>query len=452
MSQWGVEEALFREMVESSVYMTTLLDADGTILYVSQAIENLLGYTVDECVGRNCLDFVHPDSTDLAIRAFTEAATRPGADTDVAGSPIVMAYRHHDGSPVLVEVGSSPQLDHPIVKGVILRSRLVPSHGLLDDYFAKLAAGTPLDQTFSPLVCALTLDLPAGIAGIAYDWNGRGFDRGISAGLPDELLGIGEAAPSDPWCEARRLAIPVFHPTIDDMSPAVRAAAEAAGLFACFAYPVVQPGGTIDGCVVVWRSVAGPPWVSHQLTVDHTLRLAAIAFERNRAESRLLHAATHDPLTGVPNRTSFFERLSQVMAQAVERQETAVLYLDLDGFKDVNDRYGHLVGDQLLVETTVRIHRELREEDLVARLGGDEFAVVCPDIAHPGEAESIANRLIDAIREPFKIGDHAVEVGLSVGIAFDHEGRVIDELLDAADTALRSAKVQGKGRCQREIF
>ncbi|MEZ5141118.1 MAG: GGDEF domain-containing protein [Acidimicrobiales bacterium] len=161
----------------------------------------------------------------------------------------------------------------------------------------------------------------------------------------------------------------------------------------------------------------------------------------------MLHAALHDTLTGIPNRSHFFERLGETMASRDEAAApVAVLYLDLDGFKPVNDTHGHAAGDAVLREVSDRIGGALRPDDIVARLGGDEFAVLCSGVADAREATAIAERLIDAVTRPISLPGADVQVGVSIGVAVDHGARVpAEQLLEAADGALYDAKASGKG-------
>jgi diguanylate cyclase (GGDEF)-like protein/PAS domain S-box-containing protein len=174
--------------------------------------------------------------------------------------------------------------------------------------------------------------------------------------------------------------------------------------------------------------------------------------ERREAEARLVRQALHDPLTGLPNRTLLMDRLRQVLARADRHPElTAVLFIDLDGFKDVNDSLGHDVGDEVLREVGRRLQVNIRPLDTVARLGGDEFVVLCQDLAGEQNVVEISERLACALSEPVAIGTFEVVVTASVGIALAN-GRMPapEDLLREADAAMYGAKTRGKNRC--EIF
>ena len=164
--------------------------------------------------------------------------------------------------------------------------------------------------------------------------------------------------------------------------------------------------------------------------------------ERRRAETKIMHMARHDALTGLPNRTLFRERMEESLTNG---QNLAVLFLDLDHFKAINDTLGHPIGDALLRSVTERLRLAVRGVDTVARLGGDEFAIVQIG-ARPNDAIRLAVHVIEAISQPFDIAGHHVSVGTSVGIAIaPADGNDPDQLLRNADMALYRAKSDGRG-------
>ncbi len=170
--------------------------------------------------------------------------------------------------------------------------------------------------------------------------------------------------------------------------------------------------------------------------------------EQRMAQARISHMAHHDALTGLPNRVLFHERLSEAVERSHRGEPTAVLYLDLDHFKSVNDTLGHPVGDALLRSVTQRLKHHVRETDTVARLGGDEFAIVQSGMNHPQDVTVLAERLINALGEPYEIDGHHVLIGTSIGIAIAPlNGSDPDQILKNADMALYRAKAEGRSRC-----
>jgi diguanylate cyclase (GGDEF)-like protein len=178
-------------------------------------------------------------------------------------------------------------------------------------------------------------------------------------------------------------------------------------------------------------------------TDTHLLgRSIRYAIERKRSELELAHLAMHDSLTGLPNRTVFMDHLEHALARA-ERRETsvAVLFLDLDRFKVINDSLGHEIGDRLLVEVAERLRSLIRPSDVLARFGGDEFLVLCEDLHTESQAMDIAERLSACEVEPFSVDVHELFVGLSIGIAFGSSRATAPEtLIRNADQAMYRAK------------
>jgi diguanylate cyclase (GGDEF)-like protein len=190
-----------------------------------------------------------------------------------------------------------------------------------------------------------------------------------------------------------------------------------------------------------------------------TLAIGLIVFTSRRwretvrdASQAATHRALYDPLSGLPNRILLHERLTDALAKSREHEaRVAVLFIDLDRFKQVNDHFGHAAGDHLLTAVAERLRAAVRTEDLLARLGGDEFVVVCPQVTYTGEAETIAERLLMALAHPFFVKNEELGVSASVGIAFSDntsKGRKesADTLLHDADAAMYRAKSQGPGR------
>jgi diguanylate cyclase (GGDEF)-like protein len=164
--------------------------------------------------------------------------------------------------------------------------------------------------------------------------------------------------------------------------------------------------------------------------------------ERRQAEAKIMHMARHDALTGLPNRVLFRDKMEQALGRG---ERLAVMFLDLDRFKGVNDSLGHSVGDALLCAVTERLQRVVRGVDTVARLGGDEFAIVQSQ-ARPNEAGELAAKVIEALLEPFEVHGHQVIIGTSIGIAMAPiDGNEPDQLLRNADMALYRAKANGRG-------
>lgn len=193
------------------------------------------------------------------------------------------------------------------------------------------------------------------------------------------------------------------------------------------AAPIRDEAGQVLGVVIICRDVSA----------------------RHRAEAQLRHSASHDALTGLPNRVLLMDRLTYAFEHARRHSgyHFALLYLDLDRFKVINDSLGHLFGDQVLIQAAQRLAKSLRLEDMIARLGGDEFVILLDGVADLRDAVHIAERIQDSLREGITIKDQVVFTSASIGIVLNQtEYKEPDEILRDADTALYQAKAQGKAR------
>ena len=189
-------------------------------------------------------------------------------------------------------------------------------------------------------------------------------------------------------------------------------------------------------------------WLSIRAVIDpqgrttHYVAIFSDITERKEGEERMRYLAHYDALTGLPNRTLLLDRLQQGMAQTRRDQgRMAVMFLDLDRFKPVNDLLGHETGDRLLCEVAKRLQDCMRESDTVGRIGGDEFIILLHGIEHTDAAILVARKIIKALEQPFEIGNHAIDISVSIGIALypDHDS---DEsmLIKMADIAMYEAK------------
>lgn len=197
-----------------------------------------------------------------------------------------------------------------------------------------------------------------------------------------------------------------------------------------------------------WLSASGVPIFDEAGRFRGYRGVGRNVSERKAIESELAHLAHHDSLTTLANRHTLQRQLEQALSLATRQQRLgALLLLDLDHFKEVNDAHGHMVGDQVLRMVASRLRPALRESDTLARFGGDEFAVVAPDIAGPAGAADLAQRLIKLMAEPFRVGDGKVQIGVSIGVALFPEGsNDPDQLITRADRALYWAKHESRGQ------
>jgi diguanylate cyclase (GGDEF)-like protein/PAS domain S-box-containing protein len=179
-------------------------------------------------------------------------------------------------------------------------------------------------------------------------------------------------------------------------------------------------------------------------------RLQAEIADRRQAETRAQHLADHDALTGLPNRRLLEDRLTQALALSQrKRQQTAVMFVDLDRFKAINDSLGHAAGDVVLKEVAERLVKQLREGDTICRMGGDEFVVVLPEVKRSSDAANVAGKILETVGLPFKVEDRELHLTPSIGISvFPDDGRDAETLIRNADAAMYHAKETGRANYQ----
>ncbi|WP_300629405.1 bifunctional diguanylate cyclase/phosphodiesterase [Pseudomonas sp.] len=200
-----------------------------------------------------------------------------------------------------------------------------------------------------------------------------------------------------------------------------------------------------------------PSWLTisavrnHDLLVTHFVAVFADISSLKLAQARLDYQAHHDPLTGLPNRTLFESRLqAALIGQQESGNQGAVLFLDLDRFKHINDSLGHPVGDLLLKDIAVRLKEQLRDIDTVARLGGDEFIILLPGLQQASDAQNLANKLLDCFTPPFQAGEHEFFISASIGTSlYPQDGTDVATLVKNADAAMYRSKAKGRNRVER---
>ncbi|MBV0932960.1 diguanylate cyclase domain-containing protein [Marinobacterium weihaiense] len=220
---------------------------------------------------------------------------------------------------------------------------------------------------------------------------------------------------------------------------------------ACWAQPIVAAFDEVVGVFSCYPQRAGSPSEHERQLLQRMAHLAAIALERHRRVERIRFLAMHDPLTGLPNRSLLNEHLGRNLRRAHrEGNQFALMFIDLDGFKQINDFHGHDAGDDLLSVLAGRITGQLRGTDTCARIGGDEFVVMLETVHSADAAELVADKLLTCLSTPVQRGQQQLRVSASIGIAlYPDDGSSADALLTRADDAMYQAKAEGKNRWYR---
>ena len=412
-------EDRFEALVRHSTDITLVFGEDGRVEYVSPSITKVLGYAPEELVGTNMFDFVHPDDLEDALTGIADIAQAPDAPVGPRALPV--RVRHRDGSWVAIEGTTTDMRDHDAVGGFVANIRDVSER---NDALQALRQSEVLFRSLAE--CA-----PIGIT--IADTTGKitYVNERFKEIFRDDFSGWRD------WME-------VVHP--DDRDGVQAAAAHALEERKEFshAYRILTPSGDVKWLHVRALALREPDGSS-----VGTVGIVEDVTERKEFEAHLAHQSTHDPLTGLPNRILFEDRLEQALVRDRRvKAGTAVLFLDLDLFKLANDRFGHAAGDGLLVEVAQRLRACVRVGDTVARIGGDEFATVCEG-ADESEAEEIAERILAASAEPFVVEGTDVFLTASIGIAVADPSTDVQALMRQADAAMYRAKHGGRGRSVR---
>jgi diguanylate cyclase (GGDEF)-like protein/PAS domain S-box-containing protein len=414
-------EERFRSLVQNAADIIAIVEADGTVRYVSPAVERLLGFRAAEIVGTRSFAFHHSEDAARVEVAFAEALDRPGESVWFG-----MRARHTDGSWHRLEVTVTNHLADPGIGGLIVNARDVTERWQTEQQLREAEA------RYRALV--------EQIAAVIYvdDIEGEDQERITRYISPQIEAMLGYTAAE--WVADRTLWAARIHPDDRQRTMAEVVRTTASGEPFRVEYRLYARNGRIvwvlDEAIPV-HDVAGRPVSWRGILHDVT--------ERKALEDQLAHQAFHDALTGLPNRALFNDRLEHALQTAARHGEpVAVLFLDLDRFKVVNDSLGHEAGDRLLIEAGERFTSCLRTGDTIARLGGDEFAILVERITGD-EAQRAAERVLNELRSPFRLAGEEIFATASIGIALSAPERTTPgELLRAADVALYEAKRAGR--------
>ncbi|CAN5467817.1 hypothetical protein BH10ACT1_BH10ACT1_14810 [soil metagenome] len=438
-------EVARRLLADGTVLFTALAD-DGTIAWISDSSDYFLGTPAAELVGLNALDILHVDDHEIVVETMAEQAR--GSDDRIR---VALRLRHADGTWVNLEFGGI-DLREPDGSGLFLVwGSPYEATGRLLTFLNALLAGASLDDLLGQVSVWHDSTMPGTHTTILLlDPDGAYRNRARSAALPEDLAVELPATRVDdaatPWGQAALDGTLAVLTDVGLLPSALADAADQHGYRAVWAVPVLLPMRPSPAAIVVsWRLRPGPVLATQRRQLDNTIQILRLAIEWSAAQELLVVAATTDPLTGLANRSQLEVRMAGDRSSLA-----AVLFVDLDDFKTVNDQHGHQIGDRILTEAARRMEAAVRTTDLLVRLGGDEFAVWCADLADVGQAELVADRLVAAMEVPIEVDGHAHKIGASVGLAVvaadDPLAGDLGHLLTAADRALYRAKRAGKGR------
>ena len=421
------------------------------------ALANNLDHPMD-LVGKTDFDLFDPEAADELFLAEQEMMS--------AGEPMT-DFEHH-----LVFCGASRWLQSTKTPLRDAQGRIIGLIGITRDITERkreedmrrgharllemIARGEPLDGVLLALVNLVEEELDDVVASVLLlDEGSDRLRHGASSNLPGPYLRmidglrIGPKVGSCGTAAWRSEPVIVRDATEDPLWEDYRDLPKEFGFRSCWSTPIIGPERRVLGTFALYsRSVREPTALELELTAMAT-DIAGIAIERSRAEERIRHMAHHDALTGLPNRTLFWNQFNRVLAEARrENRNVAVAYIDIDNFKQINDRLGHGAGDAVLKAIAQRLPRCIRASDLIVRLGGDEFAIVFSLL---GQDDEGVVRRMDELRSvislPIVYETEELHVTCSMGAAFyPHDGDTPESLLARADRAMYGAKNEGRDR------
>ena len=387
-----------------------VIDDSARLVWANDAAERLFGVDASHLVGTDCMAFVHPDDTEVAAVALTSIQGKS------VGTPIEVRVRASDGWR-LVEVIGANLLDRPSVRGVVLSLRDLTERRRWEVASDEIGKFRSLVHNAASVI--MLLDAAGRIESVsAAITRMLGHDQELVEGRPLVEFVTAHDRGAMAAALARSVDEPAWSrsPTVVEVELLRRGGT--AGVPFEFSIVNLLDDPTVGGLVVS----------GHDIT---QLRATRDALEE---------LTTFDPLTGLANRATLRAHLERCMDNPL----TAVVFLDLDGFRPINEHYGQAVGDKILRTLGQRLQASVRKGDVVARYGGDEFVVVAA-IADPEELEALAARLAEGIEEPVELPEGTFRLSASVGLAYPGPGDTAATLLGRADAAMSIAKHHSEG-------
>lgn len=421
-----------------------VVSPQGTVLYGNRALVELSGWSLDAGIGLQMLDVIHPDDIAYVIEAFSSVMSAPDHELDLqtaSWSPVRFRVIGGDGSIIPLEVTGAGGVNDGAVGGIVYSVRPCRDDDLLTEVFRGVASHRPVAAAAEPLVRRLALP-PLRLSAAIFEQRGDGSSRCVSATDATMAALPAAATAGVPW--AGLVTEPDRAP-FDVLPPEVTEHLRRAGLRSCFHAGAHAPDHEATLRVVACSEDEHTSAQGVLALIAQTRELLAIVAQKAYNDRVIANNATRDDLTGLPTRVGLVHRYERARSGG---EECALLFVDLDGFKRINDEQGHLVGDRVLASVAERLVRSIRPDDFVSRIGGDEFAVLLTDARGrlgPETIESVARRVVETVNAPIMIDGREIPLAASVGVARAIPG-VLDELMAAADAAMYRAKRAGGGR------
>ena len=429
--------------------VVAVIDRLGTISWINGAARTLVGWDPELVIGQSIADYLHPDDVGRAIEVVSLQAD--GAFDSVPITQALYRIRLPAGSWTTLEINAAQSATDD--DALVLIGRNGGDLVLTDQLLEAVTNGDRFDRQVELVMELGRWRHPNEGYAIFYTDLDRGIRVSNSNDLPALLAGDPGADGPTPWGSAlgrgtdvtiRDLA--TVAPDDDRIGPELASAALAAGFTGCLAAPVPDPADPTGSCIVIWTRAEGPTLAGHGYAVSNMRRALALVLQQRAQVTALERLARTDDLTGLMSRRRFFEILTATDAPHLAGSNPVVLYVDLDGFKSVNDRFGHADGDRVLRVAAQRLATLAPPGATLARLGGDEFVLLLASGATEEQAGGLAQAIVENASLPIPLDHHSVTLGASVGVAVGKNGQMAKQVLDAADRALLDAKDEGRGR------
>jgi diguanylate cyclase (GGDEF)-like protein/PAS domain S-box-containing protein len=440
--QFTHEAAWFQALVERMDDIVFALDGTGRFVYGNSAMQQWLGVDPVSLLGSDCLHLIHPDDRERAIESIAYVAQ---SDQPITPSPFRALAA--DGSTVYFDIMAHPTLHDPTLRAMVFVARETSDQNVVDSVVELLVTQGDFEETLLNAVQLMRRPLWSVECGVYYQ-DEDGAERLVHTGIPPEIVHWMPDAGEAPWTQARTTGEAVQCVGLEQLPADLADIARRHGFVSCWAEPVTDPMHPSPACFVLWLPDEVAPELGQGKAWARATRLVELTILQRYQQGELLRAARIDRLTGLANRGALMTQLDALLAEG-ERSGHFVLYIDLDDFKPVNDRFGHAAGDAVLVEVARRISSGVGPYDVVARIGGDEFAVLTDATATPDAALELASGLVERIIQPIAVETTWVQVSASVGVApLGDPHDTADLAVDRADRAMYAAKHAGRNQVQ----
>jgi diguanylate cyclase (GGDEF)-like protein/PAS domain S-box-containing protein len=450
-----MDEGQLRDLFENAVDIIYAHDLEGNLTELNKAGERLTGFRREEALRMKIQDMLDPKSRELVMEMIRRELG--GGQRSILEVGLITK----DGRRLALEVGTQlvfragvPVAVQGIARDITERKRFEALERDRNRVLELTAGNVPLDRILGGL-CGLIEGQCPELRCAAVVWrNGRlalgaapnlpaGFEESWAA--PDISGAAGAYAAQFDESGPVRMAL--------DVEPALRSHGDllsGAGLRTCWVLPILSGDGKRLGAILLYAQEDWAPGPSQLQVLRAGQRLATVAIEHVQLTDQLAYQARHDSLTGLPNRFLFNERLEQALHNARRHNWLlAVLFLDLDRFKEINDTLGHPMGDLTLGQVARRLEAALRKSDSLARLGGDEFGLVLTEPSDAQDALRVARKLLDALEGPFTVLAREIFLTASIGISlYPRDGQDGATLERKADAAMYRAKNRGRNRAE----